>query len=194
VRELNLAPIARHLRAEIRLLAKLLQRLWPRCRADQALLPPGSISRHWHGHRCVLTLGNCRLLALTLDRWFSRATHSEALAEKVLSPILDDPAARPHGKRGPECSVTPGTRKTSLVNDSARCWAAGHLRACVGALQSWFRHARKACRRSVRVIGELTSCVILFDEFEELFRDRSILTVNQQRHRNPTRRRALAMS
>jgi len=177
VRELNLAPIARHLRAEIptpgEAPATPMASLQSRPGAASAWfdLPPLA----W----APVRLDASEIAGYLRSRWTDgspAATHSEALAEKVLSPILDDPAARPAREtRSGMLGGPPGTRKTSLVKRLGEVlgWPVISVPASV-LFSLGFDMLERRADEVFRVIGELTSCVILFDEFEELFRDRSI--------------------
>jgi hypothetical protein len=177
VRELSLAPITPLRRAQIPTPA-----VQPEIPSGPTLQPDGAATA-WFDLPPLAWSPDRRdasdIAGYLRSRWTdgsADAGHSASLAKFVLAPVLDDPAARPAREtRSGMLGGPPGTRKTTLVKRLGEVlgWPVVSVPASV-LFSLGFDMLERRADEVFRVIGELTGCVILFDEFEELFRDRSI--------------------
>lgn len=103
-----------------------------------------------------------------------RAATCDAIAKKVLAPILLNPTEQPQRDR---CAGlmpgSPGTRKTSLVKEISKLarWPMVAVPASSIFEEGYDRMEARA-NRVFGLLNHLRACVIFFDEFEEFFLSR----------------------
>ncbi len=115
------------------------------------------------------------------------AAISEAIAMKVLAPIMSNPSEQPQRDR---CSGlmpgSPGTRKTSLVKQISLLsrWPMVAVPAS-SIFEEGFDRMEARASKVFGLLNHLRGCVIFFDEFEEFFLSRGKDEENQENEGNP---------
>jgi AAA+ superfamily predicted ATPase len=123
------------------------------------------------------------------ERWTDPlldAAISDAIATKVLAPIMSNPSEQPQRDR---CSGlmpgSPGTRKTSLVKQISLLsrWPMVAVPAS-SIFEEGFDRMEARASKVFGLLNHLRGCVIFFDEFEEFFLSRGKDEENQEEDDN----------